>query len=106
MTGSVVVIGAINVDLVVSGAPLPAPGQTVSGGVFAQHHGGKGGNQAVAAARAIGGGPGVVIVGAVGNDVLGHDALDALRTEGVATSVAMRAGVRTGVALICVGPDG
>jgi ribokinase len=106
VTGSVVVIGAINVDLVVSGAPLPAPGQTVSGGVFAQHHGGKGGNQAVAAARALGGGPGVVIVGAVGNDVLGHDALDALRTEGVATSVAMRAGVRTGVALICVGPDG
>ena len=106
MTGSVVVIGAINVDLVVSGASLPAPGKTVTGGVFAQHHGGKGGNQAVAAARALGGGPGVVIVGAVGNDLLGHDALDALRTEGVATSVAMRPGVRTGVALICVGPDG
>jgi ribokinase len=106
VTGSVVVIGAINVDLVVSGAALPAPGQTVTGGVFAQHHGGKGGNQAVAAARALGGGSGVVIVGAVGNDVLGHDALDALRTEGVATSVAMRSGVRTGVALICVSPDG
>jgi ribokinase len=106
VTGSVVVIGAINVDLVVSGAALPAPGQTVTGGVFAQHHGGKGGNQAVAAARALGGGSGVVMVGAVGNDLLGHDALDALRTEGVATSVAMRSGVRTGVALICVGPDG
>ena len=65
MTGSVVVIGAINVDLVVSGAPLPAPGQTVTGGVFAQHHGGKGGNQAVAASRALGG-HGVVLVGAVG----------------------------------------
>jgi ribokinase len=106
VTGSVVVIGAINVDLVVSGAELPAPGRTVTGGVFAQHHGGKGGNQAVAAARALGGGSGVVIVGAVGNDVLGHDALDALRAEGVATSVAMRSGVRTGVALICVSPDG
>ena len=105
MTGSVVVIGAINVDLVVSGAPLPAPGQTVSGGVFAQHHGGKGGNQAVAASRALGG-RGVVLVGAVGNDALGHDALEALRAEGVATSVAMRPGVPTGVALICVGPDG
>lgn len=105
MTGSVVVIGAINVDLVVSGAALPAPGETVTGGVFAQHHGGKGGNQAVAAARALGG-QGVVIVGSVGNDALGHDALDALRAEGVATSVAMRAGVPTGVALICVGPDG
>lgn len=106
MTGSVVVIGAINVDLVVSGAPLPSPGETVSGGVFAQHHGGKGGNQAVAAARALGGGSGVVMVGAVGNDTLGHDALDALRAEGVATSVAMRPGIPTGVALICVGPDG
>ena len=105
MTGSVVVVGAINVDLVVSGAALPAPGQTVTGGVFAQHHGGKGGNQAVAASRALGG-RGVVLVGAVGNDALGHDALEALRAEGVATSVAMRPGVPTGVALICVGPDG
>jgi ribokinase len=105
VTGSVVVIGAINVDLVVSGAPLPEPGRTVTGGAFAQHHGGKGGNQAVAAARALGG-SGVVMVGSVGNDALGHDALDALRAEGVATSVTMRLGVPTGVALICVGPDG
>jgi ribokinase len=105
VTGSVVVIGAINVDLVVSGAPLPEPGQTVTGGVFAEHHGGKGGNQAVAAARSLGG-TGVVMVGSVGNDALGHDALDALRAEGVATSVAMRPGVPTGVALICVGQDG
>jgi ribokinase len=104
MTGSVVVVGAINVDLVVSGASLPAPGETVTGGVFAQHHGGKGGNQAVAAARALG--QGVVMIGAVGNDALGHEALDALRAEGVATSVTMRAGVPTGVALICVSPDG
>ena len=105
MTGSVVVIGAINVDLVVTGAKLPDAGETVSGGVFAQHHGGKGGNQAVAAARALGG-HGVVMVGSVGNDALGHDALDALRKEGVATSVAMRPGVPTGVALICVAPNG
>jgi ribokinase len=106
VTGSIVVVGAINVDLVVSGAELPSPGETVTGGVFAQHQGGKGGNQAVAAARALGGGQGVVMVGAVGNDALGHDALDALRAEGVATSVAMRPGVPTGVALISVGPDG
>ena len=105
MTGSVVVIGAINVDLVVTGAKLPGPGETVTGGAFAQHQGGKGGNQAVAAARALGG-HGVVMIGSVGNDALGHDALDALRKEGVATSVTMRPGVPTGVALICVGPDG
>lgn len=106
MTGSIVVVGAINVDLVVSGAALPRPGETVTGGSFTQHQGGKGGNQAVAAVRALGGGQGVVMVGAVGNDALGHDALDALRAEGVATSVTMRAGVPTGVALICVGSDG
>ena len=49
----VAVLGAINVDLVVSGAPLPGAGETVTGGTFGQHHGGKGGNQAVAAARTI-----------------------------------------------------
>ena len=103
MTGSVVVIGAINVDLVVAGVALPKPGETVTGGTFSQHQGGKGGNQAVAASRA---GGGVVMIGAVGNDVLGHEALEALRREGVATSVAMRPGVPTGVALICVGDDG
>ena len=51
---TLVVIGAINVDLVVRGPRLPEPGRTVVGGTFAQHHGGKGGNQAVAAARALG----------------------------------------------------
>jgi ribokinase len=104
VTGPVVVVGAINVDLVVSGAALPEPGRTVTGGTFAQHNGGKGGNQAVAAARALG--RGVVMVGAVGNDALGHQALEALRAENVAASVAMRPGVPTGVALICVGPGG
>jgi ribokinase len=106
VSGSIVVVGAINVDLVVAGVSLPRPGETVTGGTFSQHQGGKGGNQAVAAARALGGGQGVVMVGAVGNDALGHDALDALRVEGVATSVSIRPGVPTGVALICVGPDG
>ena len=59
---TVIVIGAINVDLVVAGAPLPGPGETVVGGSFARHHGGKGGNQAVAAARALTGGGRVLTV--------------------------------------------
>ncbi len=55
MNGRVLaVLGAINVDLVVRGLRLPKPGETVVGGSFSQHHGGKGGNQAVAAARASG----------------------------------------------------
>ena len=63
---TLVVIGAINVDLVVRGPRLPEPGRTVVGGTFAQHHGGKGGNQAVAAARALGTEGRVAVVGAVG----------------------------------------
>lgn len=101
------VLGAINVDLVVSGAPLPRPGETVTGGTFAQHQGGKGGNQAVAAARALGGRGHVVMLGAVGDDQFGVAALDALGHENVRTNhVVLTAGAPTGVALIAVGPDG
>jgi ribokinase len=113
----VAVLGAINVDVVVSGAPLPGPGQTVTGGVFAQHHGGKGGNQAVAAARAIqrgavlalAGGPraGVWMLGSVGDDQLGVAALEALHANGVQTDhVVVNPDAPTGVALIAVGIDG
>jgi ribokinase len=105
-----VVVGAVNVDLVVRGVPLPAPGQTVTGGVFERHHGGKGGNQAVAAARALRGGSldgAVRLVGAVGDDDIGTDALEALQTEGVDLSrVRIARGVATGVALIMVDEHG
>ncbi len=111
----VAVLGALNVDLVVSGAPLPRPGETVTGGVFAQHQGGKGGNQAVAAARAVRRGattiplpnPGVWMLGAVGDDQLGVSALEALRKNGVQTDhVLVTSAAPTGVALIAVGADG
>lgn len=107
---SLVVVGAVNVDLVVRGVPLPAPGQTVTGGVFERHHGGKGGNQAVAAARALRGGSldgAVRLVGAVGDDDIGTDALEALQAEGVDVSrVRIARGVATGVALIIVDEHG
>ena len=115
----VAVLGAINVDVVVSGAPLPGPGQTVTGGVFAQHHGGKGGNQAVAAARTIQRGAvllpsvanlpkaGVWMLGSVGDDQLGVAALQALRANDVQTDhVVVDPAAPTGVALIAVGIDG
>ena len=70
--GSVVVVGSINVDLVVAVAKLPGPGETVNGGTFARYGGGKGANQAVAAARL---GTAVKMVGAVGTDDFGDDAL-------------------------------
>ncbi len=100
----VVVVGSINADLVVSVERLPAPGETVSGGRFARHGGGKGANQAVAAARL---GADVTIVGAVGADDLGDEALRELRAEGVdVTHVARLDGVPTGVALIAVDASG
>ena len=108
MTSPVVaVLGAINVDLVVTGAPLPKPGETVTGGTFAQHHGGKGGNQATAAARALGDAGRVVMVGAVGDDDLGVSARHALDAEEIDTTwVRVTASAPTGVALIAVDDTG
>jgi ribokinase len=103
VSGRVVVVGSVNVDLVVSVDRLPTPGETVLGGHFAQHHGGKGANQAVAAARA---GARVRMIGAVGRDANGTSALEALAAEGVDVAGVRRAAAPTGVALIAVGPGG
>jgi ribokinase len=107
---SLVVLGAMNVDLVVRGATLPAPGETVVGGVFGRHHGGKGGNQAVAAARALRSGPVesvVALLGSVGDDDLGRGALAALAAEGVDVRFTRAvSGVSTGVALVVVDDAG
>jgi ribokinase len=100
----VFVVGSINIDLVVRVERLPAPSETVTGGDFARHHGGKGANQAVAAARL---GAAVTFVGAVGDDEHGRAALDDLRTEGVNTGgVAIVSDTPTGVALIVVDSHG
>lgn len=97
------VIGAINVDLVVRGARLPAAGETVVGGEFSQHQGGKGGNQAVAAARALGTNGRVAMIGAVGADAFGQPARELLELEGVdVTHLLIDRSAATGVALITV----
>ena len=102
--GTVLVVGSVNVDLVVSVALLPGRGETVAGGKFAQHHGGKGANQAVAAARM---GAAVTFVGAVGDDDFGRGALAELRREGIDVSrVATLNGDATGIALIVVDEHG
>ena len=102
--GSVLVVGSINVDLVVSVAQLPATGETVTGGAFAQYHGGKGANQAVAAARM---GAAVTFVGAVGDDEFGRAALAEMAAEGIDVSrVVTLPGEATGVALIVVDAGG
>jgi ribokinase len=105
--GGLLVMGAINVDLVISGAPLPKPGETVSDGEFAQHPGGKGGNQATAAARVLGGAGRVAMLGAVGDDDLGHAARAALESDGIdVTFVRTSSESPTGVALIAVDQHG
>jgi ribokinase len=102
--GEVVVVGAVNVDMVVTTATLPGPGETVVGEGVQRFGGGKGANAAVAAARA---GARVRYVGAVGDDDLGHGALDELRSEGVVVDdVAVLPGVATGTALIVVDARG
>ena len=72
------VIGSINTDMVVKTATLPLPGQTVLGGEFIMTAGGKGANQAVAAARL---GGDIKLVGAVGEDQFGNDAIARLESE-------------------------
>ena len=100
----VVVVASINVDLVVAVQRLPAAGETVAGGRFARHGGGKGANQAVAAARL---GADVAVVGAVGDDDLGEEALAGLEAEGIDVGgVARLEGVPTGVAAIVVDAAG
>jgi ribokinase len=99
MSGRVVVVGSVNVDLVVVAPRLPGPGETVTGGDVARHHGGKGGNQAVAAARL---GAAVAFVGAVGGDDFGASARAALVAEGIDVTHLATVGRPTGVALIVV----
>ena len=99
MTSRVIVVGSVNVDLVASADRLPTPGETVTGASFARHHGGKGGNQAVAAARL---GVSSAFVGAVGDDAFGDEARAALAAEGIDLETLTTLPGPTGVALILV----
>jgi ribokinase len=100
----VVVVGAINADLVVAADRLPRPGETVVGPRLQRYGGGKGANAAVAAARA---GAAVRLVGAVGADDTGSSTVDELRAHGIDVSgIAVLPGEATGVALIVVDPWG
>jgi ribokinase len=96
----VLVFGSINMDLVVETSTLPRLGETLPGASFATHAGGKGANQAVAAARL---GAKVTMLGRVGSDAFGRELKARLAAEGVATRwVHETAGVSTGIAAITV----
>jgi len=103
-SGQVVVVGSINVDLVVRVDCLPRAGETVVGRTLERHGGGKGANQAVAAARA---GAEVRFMGAVGEDDFAEQALEELRREKIDVSAVVRnSETSTGVACIVVDADG
>ncbi|MEU2713476.1 ribokinase [Streptomyces sp. NPDC007205] len=97
------VVGSANADLVIDVERRPAAGETVLGGDLAVHPGGKGANQAVAAARL---GAGTALLARVGDDGHGRLLLDSLRAAGVDTVGVLVGGAPTGVALITVDPSG
>ena len=103
-SATVVVVGSVNVDLVVTTATLPGPGETVVGGQFSHGPGGKGGNQAAAAGRL---GAQTFLVGNVGDDDYGRTARVDLTAAGVDTTwLGVDPTQATGIALILVANDG
>lgn len=105
MQPKVIVLGSINTDLVIRGPRLPGPGETVLGHEFYQAAGGKGANQAVAAARAAR--EPVRFIAAVGDDSFGDESLRRLRHENLlCDAIRVVVGEPSGVALILVDERG
>jgi ribokinase len=102
VAASLTVVGSINLDLVVRVDRLPRPGETLSGATLERIPGGKGANQAVAAARL---GAGVRMVGCIGGDSYGEEALVGLRDAGIELDVS-EVDAPTGIAIILVAAGG
>ena len=104
MNPKIVVVGSANTDFVVRVSQLPSRGETVLGEQFCVARGGKGANQAVAAARL---GGNVSFIARLGDDNLGREALDAYKKEGIQTDfIVLDKETPSGVALIMVNQDG
>ena len=104
MKNKVVVVGSYNTDMTIKTKKLPGPGETVIGGYFSTGGGGKGANQAIAAARI---GAEVSFVARVGNDVLGSEGIKRLNEEHINTKYIYRDNeLPTGVAFIVVDDKG
>src|SRR5688572_28104228 len=103
MKPSILVIGSSNTDMIANVPRIPRPGETILGGQFSTAAGGKGANQAVAAARA---GGQVCFIGCVGNDVFGDHAIGEFVREGINVRYLRRKRGASGVALIFVATDG
>jgi ribokinase len=100
----IVVVGSSNTDMIILSPRIPKPGETIIGGEFSMAAGGKGANQAVAAARA---GGHVAFIARVGADVFGEQAVQGLVDDGIHVDWIVRdPDAPSGVALIFVGGDG
>lgn len=99
----IVVAGSLNMDLVGRVPLIPRGGETVLGTTLSRLHGGKGGNQAVAAARL---GARVAFAGALGDDTFGDELLRGLQHEAIDTAQVVRAAGASGCALISVADSG
>lgn len=101
---SIIVVGSSNTDMIVKLDRIPLPGETILGGAFVTAAGGKGANQAVAAARA---GGKVTFIACVGRDMFGDQAVAGLRRDGINVKHLVRdASAPSGVALIFVAANG
>ncbi len=102
--GKIVVVGSSNTDMILQMEHIPRPGETILGGQFSMAAGGKGANQAVAAARA---GGEVTFLARVGQDMFGRQAIDGFRNDGINVEhIVEDAEAPSGVALIFVAADG
>jgi ribokinase len=100
----IIVIGSSNTDMVIKSKKLPSPGETILGGTFLMNPGGKGANQAVAAARL---GGRVTFIAKTGNDMFGDEALHIFNNEGIDTRFIIKDFLNpSGVALINVDAKG
>ncbi len=100
----IIVIGSSNTDMVIKTEKLPAPGETILGGTFLMNPGGKGANQAVAAARL---GGKITFITKRGNDLFGNQAVGLLMREGIDTQYVVKdLELPSGVALITVDSQG
>jgi ribokinase len=103
-SASIVVVGSTNTDMVIKASHLPQPGETILGGTFFTSAGGKGANQAVAAARL---GANVTFIAKIGYDIFGKQSVDLFEKEGIDSSFVVRDKIEpSGVALITVDDKG
>ena len=102
----IVVLGSTNTDMVISGAKIPVPGETVCGGSFMMNPGGKGANQAVAVARLSARRRQCVFIAKVGDDLFGRDTARRLKTEGIDARLIVDKTAASGTALILVDRKG